>query len=416
MIFYPPLHVASAYKACRKTFSEMTINDKFWFLFWLAGPFIYLIERTPADIWLSFIGIAFLAKCWRSIGWSWTNQLWVKLTVIFWLICLVSAIASPLPAKAFGEAIVWARFPLYACAAQIWLGVNRANRILMLTSITIAMLIMTGILTAESIIDPKSRLSWPYGDLTPGNFLAKATLPAFTTLAAIAMSGAGLFRISIAAILLYSFGVSILAGERINMLIRLCSGFLAGLSWRPNLALFGAATALICLLIAGLFITNENVSYRLGSYFLSQNPIHLDTSPYWAVWRAGVLGFADAPLLGQGPGNLRYLCDSLPEVNLPGYTDCDNHPHHFYFQLAGETGLIGLMAGLIMMVSIGHACWQARQHMPECPMAATAFIMPLAFFWPIQATADFFGQWNNLFMWMALGFAIMQNQRWHPKS
>ena len=29
---------------------------------WLAGPFIYLIERTPADIWLSLFGLIFLGR------------------------------------------------------------------------------------------------------------------------------------------------------------------------------------------------------------------------------------------------------------------------------------------------------------------------------------------------------------------
>ena len=31
-------------------------------------------------------------------------------------------------------------------------------------------------------------------------------------------------------------------------------------------------------------------------------------------------------------------------------------------------------------------------------IAATAFVVPLGLFFPIQSTADFFGQWNNIFM------------------
>ena len=43
------------------------------------------------------------------------------------------------------------------------------------------------ILTAEALITgyDGQRLSWPYGDLVPGNYLAKVCLPAFVVLVAL---------------------------------------------------------------------------------------------------------------------------------------------------------------------------------------------------------------------------------------
>ena len=35
---------------------------KFMTYLWILGPFIYLIERDPADFWLSLIGLVFLIK------------------------------------------------------------------------------------------------------------------------------------------------------------------------------------------------------------------------------------------------------------------------------------------------------------------------------------------------------------------
>ena len=51
----------------------------------------------------------------------------------------------------------------------------------MLLSTGIGMMMMTGILTAEMLIEGQKggRLTWPYGDLVPGNYLAKAGFPAF---------------------------------------------------------------------------------------------------------------------------------------------------------------------------------------------------------------------------------------------
>ena len=31
-------------------------------IFWFLGPFIYLIERDPADLWLTLIGLFFYRK------------------------------------------------------------------------------------------------------------------------------------------------------------------------------------------------------------------------------------------------------------------------------------------------------------------------------------------------------------------
>ena len=37
---------------------------------------------------------------------------------------------------------------------------------------------------------------------------------------------------------------------------------------------------------------------------------------------------------------------------------------------------------------------------------AVAYVVPLAVFFPLKSTGDFFGQWNNLFMWSAVAFAL----------
>ena len=86
-----------------------------------------------------------------------------------------------MPAYSIGETVAWFRFPLFAMATVFWLG--RDNRLLymMILSTGVGMVVMCGILTAEVlIVGPQyGRLSWPYGDLVPGNYLAKVSLPAF---------------------------------------------------------------------------------------------------------------------------------------------------------------------------------------------------------------------------------------------
>ena len=64
-------------------------------IFWLLGPFIYLIERDPADLWLTLIAIIFLIRCIKNKDWGWTSQIWVKSAIALWLFGLISAITGP---------------------------------------------------------------------------------------------------------------------------------------------------------------------------------------------------------------------------------------------------------------------------------------------------------------------------------
>ena len=86
--------------------------------------------------------------------------------------------------------------------------------------------------------------------------------------------------------------------------------------------------------------------------------------------------------------------------------------HNYYIQLFAEVGIIGLFFGILMFLGIIISCLKARKNKPNCPISSTAFIAPLAFFFPIQQVGSFYGQWGNLFIWFAIGYSISQYQDW----
>ena len=67
------LGISKAYFETKIWLRDAIKTEKFFFLFWLAGPFIYLIERSPADAWLSLIALSFLVKCAVRKQWEWTE-------------------------------------------------------------------------------------------------------------------------------------------------------------------------------------------------------------------------------------------------------------------------------------------------------------------------------------------------------
>lgn len=374
-------------------------------VFWLAGPFILLIERSPADFWLSVLALIFVA---RSIvlreGW-WLRKFWVRAAFLFWGVCLLAAALSSLPIYSLGEVFAWFRFPLFAMATAFWLGRDRRLLYLMILSTGIGMVAMCGILTAEIlIVGPQGgRLSWPYGDLVPGNYLTKVGLPAFIVAVALATSFSNKIARVGAVVALLSIVLSVMTGERINFLIRACSGMIAAVAWKPKFWRVSLIVAVEMIAVVVVMNTRPDLGNRYVDSFIDQLPTHVE-SPYYRAMAPGVMAFDQEPIFGVGPGNLRFLCNEV----IAGATnaDCHPHPHNFYIQLAGETGIFGLVTGVVFIGSLIWACAVPAFRDRSNVVVATMWIVPFGLFWPIASTADFFGQWNNIFMWSALAIAL----------
>ena len=161
-------------------------------LFWLLGPFILLIERSPADAWLTLLALAFLLHSIFKRDFSWLSVFWVQACFMFLTCCLVSSIMSVMKSYAILESLMWFRFPIFLMATVFWFGRDRRLIYAMLISTAIGMLIMTGILTLEMLFEGQKagRLYWPYGDPVPGNYLSKVGLPAFIVMVALAIGAA----------------------------------------------------------------------------------------------------------------------------------------------------------------------------------------------------------------------------------
>lgn len=374
-------------------------------LFWLAGPFILLIERSPADIWLTLLALVFAV---RAIvlreGW-WLRTFWVRAAFLFWAVCFVAAASSSLPLYSIGETAAWFRFPLFAMATAFWLGRDPRLLYLMILSTGVGMVMMCGILTAEVIIvGPQGgRLSWPYGDLVPGNYLAKVGLPAFVVAVAFATSLSNRLARVGGVVALLSIILSVLTGERINFLIRACSGMLASVSWKPKWWRVFLIVAVELAAVVIVFQTRPDLGDRYVDNFIDNLPTHTE-SAYYRAAAPGVLAFDQAPVLGIGPGNLRYLCEEV-SAGFHAY-ECHPHPHNFYIQLLGEAGAVGFVAGVLFMWSIIWTCAVPAIRDRSNVVVATMWIVPFGLFWPIASMADFFGQWNNIFMWSALAIAL----------
>ena len=374
-------------------------------VFWLLGPFILLIERSPADAWLSLLAVAFVVRVVVRRDDAWLGHFWVSAAFMFWVWCIVAGAISSDPVYAVGEAVIWFRFPLFAMATAFWLARDRRLLYAMLLSTALGLLVMCGILTAEILLEGQKhgRLQWPYGDLVPGGYVAKVGLPVFAIMVALAVSAGGGLAAAAWLLALFVTVVALATGERIHFLILACGGLLAGLAWRPR-ALRYPGFAASAAAAAGLTaLALPGTAGRYSGEFL-KGATDFETSAWWHTLNGGWVVARDNWLLGIGTANYRNMAPELLEgVPLTRY---DPHPHNYYLQLLVETGIVGLALGGAFLFAMVWACLRAGLRNRGNVVAATAFVIPFGLFWPFATSADFFGQWNNVFMWSAVALAM----------
>ncbi len=389
----------------RQALSELPAWEKFAHIFWLLGPFILLIERTPADVWMTLLALTFAVRAAIKCEGEWLKHFWVRAGFAFWFWCIFAAAVSDFPTYSVGEAVAWFRFPLFAMATAFWLARDRRLLYAMLVSTAIGLVVMCGILTAEILIEGQKngRLTWPYGDLVPGNYVAKVGLPAFTIMVALAVSVKGRVAALSGIIALFTMVISVMTGERINFLIRACGGMLAGLVWKPKWGRYLGLVAAEVLAVLVVLSALPQMATRFTDEFIL-GATDFEASSWWNTMNGGWQVAKDNLLFGIGTGNYRLIPPEFFKT-IP-FTNWQPHPHNYYLQMLTETGIIGLILGTVFLWSIIWTCFRASLKNKENVFVATAWVIPFGIFWPIATSADFFGQWNNIFIWSAVALAL----------
>jgi putative inorganic carbon (HCO3(-)) transporter len=75
-----------------------------------------------------------------------------------------------------------------------------------------------------------------------------------------------------------------------------------------------------------------------------------------AHWEAALRMLSDRPLLGVGIGN---YVPTYPAYAVPGWKDPLGHAHNQYLNVAAETGLVGLVAYLVLFAAFAGHAWGA---------------------------------------------------------
>ena len=389
--------------SAKKTESKF---DQYFYIFWLLGPFILLVERTPADAWLSVISIGFVIRSIWHGSWSWIRTPWVLASMIFIAACLLSALNSDLSTFSLKETALWTRFPIFACAVVFWLCRTREDAHIYLCSVVLATLTMVIILTLEMSFNgwTEGRLVWPYGDKVTGNYLTKVGLPAFVVIIGIAFTFKNKLVLSLSfAFTLLGLIFGVFTGERMNLLVKLHALFLGAITWRPSIAICLSGALLSAFGVALALIVDPDLLYR-WTYHLAKTLPFYSESPYLRVYITALAAIDTNFLMGVGPATYEQLCPSIMQkLEVERFT-CQPHPHNYFLQALVETGFVGFCSLLLLTAVMTFTT--AKNWKSNDLFKSSAWIIVFALLFPLNSSSDLFGQWGNTFLWPSIAWAL----------
>lgn len=129
-------------------------------------------------------------------------------------------------------------------------------------------------------------------------------------------------------------------------------------------------------------------------------------SHYLTAWNI----YMDNKIFGSGPKTFRIYCND--EKYYIDKLGCSTHPHNTYVQILAETGIIGLLFILSLVLYI---CFKALKHIYNSVLnkdkifndyqvcLIVCFILTL---FPFLPTQNFFNNWINVIYYLPIGFYL----------
>lgn len=381
-------------------------------------PVLLLTSRTMADLSVVVVTILFLIKSSVEKEWAWAQTTWLKWASLF--IAYLLFVNTPLsmsPMNSLNYSLFFMRWPLFAVALSVWLLNSAQRQRHFLISLACVMLFIivdtwlqyvTGLDSLGHTVFPNHRLTGPFPGPIIGIMLVRIL---FLLLCAVfvfkrlqSIHHRFFFVFSVLTIGMLTIFIS---GERMAFI--LCS---AGMSMialgfafqskrlrRPILLASISAVGLLGIATTQL----PNLSERMLHNMLDKLQ-HFATSDYGIVFSAAWHAWQKNPIVGSGLHTYKQHCLQTGVLENTGF-NC-THPHNLYLQIGTETGWLGILLFVCMIVSL--YAYVIRPHVATKNWLSVAltFTMLSVSFWPLIGGISLLNNWVAALAWLGAGWAL----------
>jgi O-antigen ligase len=382
----------------------------------LAEPLAILspiaLVVSGQEVVMTLVALLFLLHSWRARDFSWAREGWFAALLALWVYALIRTLVWQPTATGLLTGLQWIHFGVYAAALARWILPDRQarDRLLYATAIAAAFLACDTLLQyfiGYDIIGrpafASDRLTGIYPKPFVGDEIAWLYLPA---LLGLWQKGKALLAIAFGCV---CAAAVLLSGDRMGLLVLICSGLLAGMFTRPLRKPLMIFLPIVAALGGALIVASPTLYQRQVASTLEVIG-HLDQSHYGIIFNSGLDMARDHPLFGVGVHRYQTVClderYGPPMVTPSGLPRCQGHPHNIYLQWLDETGALGL-AGYVAFVGLSlltmlRAARANAGDVVYCGLAAALVLR----FWPLSANTSFYSTWSAAPLFLMLGWIL----------
>jgi O-antigen ligase len=387
-------------------------------LFLITGPFL-------SDLAISFISLLFIIYCFKKKDFSYFKNKYFYFFIIFWLYLIINNLINNFNLDSLKISFFYFRYGFFVFAIVAFLNCDDKfiKYFFYCICICFVVLILDGsyqYFVGENILGWKKtvRISSFFGEeQILGSYLSRLwpiffglslfiinknnkffyffILIFILTEVLIFLSGdrSAFFNINLSAIFIILFSKKLL---KLRLITLLCSiGLLILISFiNPS-----AKERVIDKTFEQMNLLNQNKTN--GLYIFSQQHTH----HYITAYRM----YLDNKILGVGVKNFRKFCSN--EKYIESNLSCASHPHNTYIQILSETGVIGFLFLLTILI---YFCLYLLKHLKYrlkgknyftdfeiCILSGVAIYL-----WPFIPTGNVFNNWLNIVLILNLPFLI----------
>lgn len=410
----------------------------------LTGPAI-------PDVSITFICLFFLLSSIIQKNFNWIKSSWVIAALFFWLSMIFISFFSYNFIISMTESLIFIRYILFCIAIAYWLIISKKdlNTLLIIIFFTLVFVILDCLYQFINYDSLKGfgqdffgftstnygRLTGPFNDDIPGSHISRYI---FFPILYFVFVNNKTYVLNITLILYISLSIFIvwLSGEAMAFAATMLGMILLILLINKKREIF-----IISIILSGIFIFLTNTYHKMNYDYnvISSTPFHhglliekfgpcyfdkektcskiiktnpkffevinnFDQSVYFGIYSDALKMWVDNKITGVGLNNYESMClDNIKYSSMKiNYGNCSAHPHNIYIQFLSETGIIGLLSFIVMLIFIFIRIIKNIRN----PYNKFSLLIFCTLFWPIMSTGSLLKNWYGIEVFFALGLLI----------
>lgn len=394
----------------------------------VTGPFL-------SDLIVSVIALFYLSKHYKF--WEGKYKIYIILFLTYNLYLILLSIFSIDPFTSLESSLFYFRYLFFSLGVVYLIDLdNKAviyfRRVLFVTILIVMFDAYYQLLNGRNILgygyltDAATRFAGFFGpELVLGRYLAYLMPLAFALLSI--KKNLKTYEMVIALLFLVAADVLVfLTGERSAFLLLTISTLIIITCIKRfkilRLITFILSSLIIIIITLNVPLVKErNIDFTISQLGMNEGKVNAFSAEHERYYKTSIAMFIDSPIFGHGTKMYRVLCNE-DKYKIHGNA-CNTHPHNTYLQLLAETGLVGTLPVVFVLLIIVFKLIMHLYSVFTAPnnrylndfqvcLLAGMFIS----LWPLAPTLNFFNNWICILYFICVPFYFIDSNKYYEKK